>query len=166
MLDEISQFLFNQNSIAGWEISKLDARDRFADRDFLYLSFTARISLEIRRSAGRAKRKIRMKIPAPKIPSSRISGAQVRAARAMVGWTARALAKKAIVPDLTLEWIEGNGKITGADLKALAEIKATLEAAGILNSPTATRPGCGYIRKSGGGSEPQYQEGTSCGKSR
>jgi hypothetical protein len=55
----------------------------------------------------------------------------VRAARAMVGWTARALAKKAIVPDFTLEWIEGNGKITGADLKALAEIKATLEAAGI-----------------------------------
>ena len=42
-----------------------------------------------------------MKTPAPKIPSSKISGAQVRAARAMVGWTARALAK-AVVPIFTL----------------------------------------------------------------
>jgi hypothetical protein len=60
-----------------------------------------------------------------------ISGAQVRAARAMLGWTARALAKKAVVPIFTLEWIEGEGKITNADRKALAAIQSELEAAGI-----------------------------------
>ncbi len=60
-----------------------------------------------------------------------ISGAQVRAARAFLGWTARALAKKADVPEFTLEWIEGHGQISGKDLKALAAIQAQLEAAGI-----------------------------------
>ena len=60
-----------------------------------------------------------------------ISGAQVRAARAMVGWTAVALAKKAVVPIFTLEWIEGDGKITSSDRKALAAIQSELEAAGI-----------------------------------
>jgi hypothetical protein len=60
-----------------------------------------------------------------------ISGAQVRGARAFLGWTARALAKKADVPEFTLEWIEGHGRISGKDLKALAAIQAQLEAAGI-----------------------------------
>ena len=60
-----------------------------------------------------------------------ISGAQVRAARAMVGWTALALAKKAVVPIFTLEWIEGDGKITSSDRKALAAIQETLEDGGI-----------------------------------
>jgi hypothetical protein len=63
--------------------------------------------------------------------SPAISGAQVRAARAMVGWTARALAKKAVVPMFTLEWIEGDGKLTNSDRKALAAIQSELEAAGI-----------------------------------
>jgi hypothetical protein len=57
-----------------------------------------------------------------------ISGAQVRAARAFLGWTARALAKKAEVPEFTLEWIEGHGQISGKDLKALTAIQAQLEA--------------------------------------
>jgi hypothetical protein len=60
-----------------------------------------------------------------------ISGAQVRAARALLGWTARALAHKASVPIFTIEWIEGEGKITGSDRKALAAIKETLEADGV-----------------------------------
>jgi hypothetical protein len=60
-----------------------------------------------------------------------ISGAQVRAARAFLGWTARALAKKAEVPEFTLEWIEGHGRITGKDLKALAALRGQLAAAGI-----------------------------------
>ena len=60
-----------------------------------------------------------------------ISGAQVRAARAFLGWTARALAKKADFPELTLEWIEGHGQISGKDLIALAAIQAQLETAGI-----------------------------------
>jgi hypothetical protein len=66
-----------------------------------------------------------------RLGSIMISGAQVRAARAMVGWTARALAKKAVVPIFTLEWIEGDGKITSSDRKALAAIQSELEAAGI-----------------------------------
>jgi hypothetical protein len=68
-----------------------------------------------------------------KSPHSRdpISGAQVRAARAFLGLTARALAKKAEVPEFTLEWIEGHGQIAGKDLKALAAIQAQLESAGI-----------------------------------
>ncbi len=69
-----------------------------------------------------------MKSPGKRDP---ISGAQVRAARAFLGWTARALAKKADVPEFTLEWIEGHGQISGKDLKALAAIQARLEAAGI-----------------------------------
>lgn len=69
-----------------------------------------------------------MKSPPKRDP---ISGAQVRAARAFLGWTARALAKKADVPEFTLEWIEGHGQISGKDLKALAAVQAQLEAAGI-----------------------------------
>lgn len=60
-----------------------------------------------------------------------ISGAQLRAARAFIGWTARALATKAAVPLFTVEWIEGEGKITRKDLEHLAAIRDTLEAAGI-----------------------------------
>ena len=60
-----------------------------------------------------------------------ISGAQIRGARAMLGWTARALARKAYVADFTIEWIEGDGKMTVKDRKALVAIQATLEAAGI-----------------------------------
>ena len=60
-----------------------------------------------------------------------ISGAQVRAARALLGWTARALAVKASVPIFTIEWIEGEGKITGSDRKALAAVQETLEADGV-----------------------------------
>jgi hypothetical protein len=60
-----------------------------------------------------------------------ISGAQIRAARALLGWSARALAKKAIVPEFTVEWIEGDGKIASKDRDALAALQATLEDAGI-----------------------------------
>ena len=60
-----------------------------------------------------------------------ITGAQVRGARAMLGWSARALAKKADVPQFTLEWIEGDGTIARKDHKAMAAIQATLEAGGI-----------------------------------
>jgi hypothetical protein len=60
-----------------------------------------------------------------------ITGAQVRAARALLGWTARSLAKKAIVPEHSLEWIEGDGKITGKDRADLDAIRAVLESGGI-----------------------------------
>jgi hypothetical protein len=55
----------------------------------------------------------------------------VRAARAFVGWTARALATKAAVRTFTVEWIEGEGKIAAKDLTDLAAIQATLEDGGI-----------------------------------
>jgi hypothetical protein len=61
----------------------------------------------------------------------RISGSQMRAARAFVGWTARALATKASVRTFTVEWIEGEGKIATKDLRDLAAIQATLEDGGI-----------------------------------
>ena len=70
-----------------------------------------------------------------------VSGAQVRAARAFVGWTARALATKAAVPLFTIEWIEGEGKITGKDVKHLAAIRDTLEAAGIEFTSDDSVPG-------------------------
>jgi hypothetical protein len=60
-----------------------------------------------------------------------ITGAQVRAARALLGWTARSLAKRAIVPEHSLEWIEGDGKITGKDRDNLGALKATLESGGV-----------------------------------
>ena len=60
-----------------------------------------------------------------------ITGAQVRAARALLGWTARSLAKRAIVPEHSLEWIEGDGNITGKDRVNLDAIRAALEAGGI-----------------------------------
>jgi transcriptional regulator with XRE-family HTH domain len=60
-----------------------------------------------------------------------ITGAQVRAARALLGWTARSLAKKAIVPEHSLEWIEGDGKLTGKDRANLEALRDTLEAGGV-----------------------------------
>ena len=60
-----------------------------------------------------------------------ITGAQVRAARALLGWTARSLAKKAIVPEHSLEWIEGAGKITSKDRDTLDALQATLESGGV-----------------------------------
>ena len=60
-----------------------------------------------------------------------ITGAQVRAARAFLGWTPRALAAKAAVGIFTIEWVEGEGKITGKDRNALAALKAMLEDGGI-----------------------------------
>jgi hypothetical protein len=69
--------------------------------DCLALAFCHRALAEQR---AISQTKNRNETPAPK-KSPAISGAQVRAARAMVGWTARALAKKAIVPMFTLEWI-------------------------------------------------------------
>jgi hypothetical protein len=59
------------------------------------------------------------------------TGAQIRAARALLGWTARSLAKKAIVPEHSLEWIEGDGKLTGKDRANLDALRATLESGGV-----------------------------------
>ena len=76
----------------------------------------------------------------------RISGSQVRAARAFVGWTARALATKAAVRTFTVEWIEGEGKIAAKDLRDLAAIQATLEEGGIEFTNNDGVPGVDCIR--------------------
>jgi hypothetical protein len=49
----------------------------------------------------------------------------------MLGWSARALSRKADVPEFTIEWIEGDGKIGPKDRQALAAIQEALEAGGI-----------------------------------
>jgi transcriptional regulator with XRE-family HTH domain len=94
-----------------------------------------------------------------------ISGAQIRAARRLLGWTTRELARRATVSVSTVQLIENAGGSPNASREALAAVQNTLEAEGI-EFLVGDAPGCGYIRKCGGGSEPQYQEGLSCGKSR
>jgi transcriptional regulator with XRE-family HTH domain len=58
-----------------------------------------------------------------------ISGWQIRAARGFVGWTARDLARKAVVGIATVQKIE-SGEST-ASLAELVDIQATLAAEGI-----------------------------------
>ena len=60
-----------------------------------------------------------------------ITAAQIRAARAMLGWSVRALARKADVPEFAVEWIEGAGTISAKDRKAMKAIQSSFEEAGI-----------------------------------
>jgi transcriptional regulator with XRE-family HTH domain len=59
-----------------------------------------------------------------------ISAAQIRAARGLLGWTPRELARRAIVSDATVYALE---HVLGlaANVDALAGVQATLEAEGI-----------------------------------
>jgi hypothetical protein len=59
-----------------------------------------------------------------------ISAAQIRAARGLLGWTPRELARRAIVSDATVYALE---HVVGlaANVDALAAVQATIEAAGI-----------------------------------
>jgi hypothetical protein len=59
-----------------------------------------------------------------------ISGAQVRTARCMLGWTRHELARRAVLCDATLYALE-NSRGAAANPSALAAVQATLEAAGI-----------------------------------
>jgi hypothetical protein len=61
-----------------------------------------------------------------------ITGRQIRAARGFLAWDRRDLVKKAVVTLHTIERLETGAETTGAGTnKALAAIKATLEAEGI-----------------------------------
>jgi transcriptional regulator with XRE-family HTH domain len=60
-----------------------------------------------------------------------ISGAQIRAARGLLGWTTRELAGRAIVSVSTVQLIENAGGRPNASREALAAVQNTLEAAGI-----------------------------------
>jgi transcriptional regulator with XRE-family HTH domain len=60
-----------------------------------------------------------------------ISGAQVRAARALLGWTAKELAQRANVGVSTIQRIENAVGPPNAHGSNLASIQSTLEASGI-----------------------------------
>jgi transcriptional regulator with XRE-family HTH domain len=60
-----------------------------------------------------------------------ISGAQIRAARALLGWTTRELARRAIVSLSTAQLIEKAGGRPNASREAQAAVQVTLEAEGI-----------------------------------
>jgi transcriptional regulator with XRE-family HTH domain len=60
-----------------------------------------------------------------------ILGTQVRAARALLGWTVRDLAHKAVVSVSTVNSLEGGAGPPAINAKKLSAIQATLEAAGI-----------------------------------
>ncbi|MDE1990916.1 MAG: DNA-binding protein [Rhizobiaceae bacterium] len=59
-----------------------------------------------------------------------ITSAQIRGARAMLGLTAEALAAESKQPLASIEALETD--VSSADAKALAAVRATLEARGIL----------------------------------
>ena len=60
-----------------------------------------------------------------------ISGAQVRAARALLGWTARDLAHQAVVSVSTVNLIEGATGLPSTTRDQIDAVQAALEAAGI-----------------------------------
>jgi transcriptional regulator with XRE-family HTH domain len=74
-----------------------------------------------------------------------ISGAQVRAARGLLGWARHELARRAIVSDATTYALE-NAKGSAANVDAMAAVQVTLEAE-VSSFSTATRQACGCIRK-------------------
>jgi transcriptional regulator with XRE-family HTH domain len=69
-----------------------------------------------------------------------ISAAQIRAARGLLGWTPRELARRAILSDATVYALE---HVVGlaANVDALAGVQATLEAAGIEFLDDSDAPG-------------------------
>ena len=77
-----------------------------------------------------------------------ISGAQVRVARALLRWTARDLARRAVVSVSTVNLIEGADGLPSTTRGQLEAVQATFEAEGI-ESWAATRPSCGCGRRSG-----------------
>jgi hypothetical protein len=62
--------------------------------------------------------------------SRMISGAQVRAARGLLGWARQGLARRAVVSDATTYALE-NAKGSAANVDAMAAVQVTLEAEGI-----------------------------------
>ena len=60
-----------------------------------------------------------------------ISGAQVRAARALIGWTVHELARRSVVSIATVHLIEGSDGLPSTSIKNLEAIQDALEAAGV-----------------------------------
>jgi ribosome-binding protein aMBF1 (putative translation factor) len=77
---------------------------------------------------------------------SMLTGAQIRAARAALGWSAQDLAFKASVATKTIMRLESVDGIPQSRTGTLLDIKAVLESAGIefIGSPT-DRPGIRFV---------------------
>ena len=75
-----------------------------------------------------------------------ISGAQVRAARGLLGWTRHELARRAVLSDAALYALEA-ARGTPLNGAALAAVQATLEAAGIEFLVDGGAPGLRLRRK-------------------
>lgn len=61
-----------------------------------------------------------------------ITGSQIRAARALLGWTSEHLASQAGVSYATISKIEQSPGVPGVKATTLAQIAAALEAGGIM----------------------------------
>jgi len=60
-----------------------------------------------------------------------ISGAQIRAARALLNWTSRDLAQRAVISISTVNLIEGDSGSLSATIGQLKAVQEALEAEGI-----------------------------------
>lgn len=60
-----------------------------------------------------------------------ISGTQIRAARDLLGWTARDLAQRAVVSVSTVNLIEGARGLPSTTREQMGAVRAALEEAGI-----------------------------------
>jgi hypothetical protein len=60
-----------------------------------------------------------------------ITGPQIRAARALLGWTPRDLARRGCRQQTTVNLVEGAGALPSTSRERIAAIQATLETAGI-----------------------------------
>jgi hypothetical protein len=69
--------------------------------------------------------------PTSQLGEHMISRTQVRAARAILGWSVRDLAMRAFVGIAAVNLIEGSDVLPSENSRQLAAVRATLEAAGI-----------------------------------
>lgn len=60
-----------------------------------------------------------------------IGGAQIRAARALLGWSAAELAKRSGVTRFTIQRLEGHDAVPPSRSQTLEEIQRALESAGV-----------------------------------
>ncbi len=72
-----------------------------------------------------------------------ITGAQIRAARALLKWSAQDLAEKAKLSWATLQRMESTDDVPSSNVLNLMRIKSTLESAGVefINSDSGGGPG-------------------------
>ena len=72
-----------------------------------------------------------------------ITGTQIRAARALLGWSQEKLAEASAVSSPTVKRIEGRGDTLGGRVTTIERIRIALEAAGIVFINSDDEGGCG-----------------------